>query len=171
MFFLVYQTTNRITGQFYIGCHIAKNPDDNYLGSGKWLKRAIKKYGRGNFVRRNFAICASEKNMLELERLFVSRALQTTNCYNLVEGGGKPPAHYGDSNPSRRPEVIAKIRQAMIGRVFDEEWRRKIGLTSKGRVLSAEARAKISAANKGRPKSAEHKAKIGEGRRKAYASG
>ena len=40
---IIYKTTNLINGKFYIGKD-SKN-DPNYLGSGKILKKAFKKYG------------------------------------------------------------------------------------------------------------------------------
>ena len=48
----IYKTTNLITKKYYIGKHSSKNIEtDTYLGSGKLLNRAIKKYGRHNFTR------------------------------------------------------------------------------------------------------------------------
>ena len=46
---IVYCTTNLINGKKYIGSH--KDNRDWYLGSGVTLTKAIKKYGRENFVR------------------------------------------------------------------------------------------------------------------------
>ena len=46
---IVYCTTNLINGKKYIGSH--KDNGDWYLGSGVYLAKAIKKYGRENFVR------------------------------------------------------------------------------------------------------------------------
>jgi len=42
----VYITTNKINNRFYIGTHVSENPLDAYLGSGKLLIKAIKKYGK-----------------------------------------------------------------------------------------------------------------------------
>jgi hypothetical protein len=44
---IVYKTINLIDGKIYIGQDLNNNPD--YLGSGIYLKRAIKKHGRNNF--------------------------------------------------------------------------------------------------------------------------
>lgn len=43
--YTVYRTTNLLNGMFYIGVHKTTNPNDSYLGSGKRLRYAIKKYG------------------------------------------------------------------------------------------------------------------------------
>ena len=45
----VYITTNLINKNFYIGKHSTDNLNDGYLGSGKCLLAAIKKYGKENF--------------------------------------------------------------------------------------------------------------------------
>ncbi len=52
MYFIIYKTINLINQKFYIGKH-AQSCDpyqfDGYLGSGKRLNLAIRKYGRANF--------------------------------------------------------------------------------------------------------------------------
>lgn len=51
IYYIVYRTTNHVNEKFYIGSHQTKKINDGYLGSGKYLKKAIKKYGRKNFTR------------------------------------------------------------------------------------------------------------------------
>jgi hypothetical protein len=45
----IYITTNLINNKKYIGQHKSKSFDLNYLGSGKLIVEAIKKYGKDNF--------------------------------------------------------------------------------------------------------------------------
>jgi hypothetical protein len=48
----IYKTTNLINGKIYIGKRSHENPEkDRYLGSGRVLIQAIKKYGRENFKK------------------------------------------------------------------------------------------------------------------------
>jgi len=49
MFYTVYKTINLVNGKIYVGLHVTDKLDDDYLGSGKLIQAAIKKYGRENF--------------------------------------------------------------------------------------------------------------------------
>ena len=46
---VIYKTTNLINGKIYIGQDSKNNP--KYLGSGVIFLKAIKKYGKENFVK------------------------------------------------------------------------------------------------------------------------
>lgn len=85
MFYIIYKTTNLINGKFYIGKHKTKNIDDGYMGSGKLLKRAIKKYGVENFNTEVIHNCKSEKEMNLLEKILVVPDAEIN--YNLCPGG------------------------------------------------------------------------------------
>lgn len=48
----IYITTNKVNGKRYIGrCSNESSWNSGYLGSGKWLKLSIEKYGKENFDR------------------------------------------------------------------------------------------------------------------------
>ena len=42
MYYYLYKITNKINQKVYIGVHTTSNMEDGYMGSGKYLKRAIK---------------------------------------------------------------------------------------------------------------------------------
>ena len=83
-----YRITNTINGHYYYGVHSTDNLNDGYMGSGKRLKMAFKKYGIGNFKKEIVRQCKSRKEACELEAAFVTEALiKDDNCYNVVLGG------------------------------------------------------------------------------------
>lgn len=86
-YYLVYRTENLLTGHFYYGVHETNVIDDGYLGSGRKLKEAIKKYGVNNFKRRVVARCRSRAQMYELEKKFIAPWIGDPRCYNLHAGG------------------------------------------------------------------------------------
>jgi hypothetical protein len=83
----IYKITNKINGKWYIGKHNGSDP--NYMGSGKLLKQAYKKYGKENFEKTILETCQTEDelNIKEIHWMDVSNALTSPDCYNLVAGG------------------------------------------------------------------------------------
>ena len=53
----LYITTHIESGKYYIGKHETNKLNDGYLGSGKLLKRAIKKYGKDAFKQEIICFC------------------------------------------------------------------------------------------------------------------
>ncbi len=84
MYYTIYKITNQINGKFYIGKHVAKNLDDGYMGSGKLIIRAIKKYGVENFKKEILHVFETEAEMNEAEARLV---ILNENSYNLCPGG------------------------------------------------------------------------------------
>ena len=84
--YVVYKTTNKVNGKFYIGYHKTDNINDNYLGSGVILKKAINKYGASNFSKEILKVFNSSKAALSYERKMVNH--EDPLSYNMVEGGG-----------------------------------------------------------------------------------
>lgn len=61
---------------------------DSYLGSGKTLLKAIKKYGKQNFNREIITICTSAESAFELETQIVNEDFINKDCnYNIRVGG------------------------------------------------------------------------------------
>ena len=84
MFYTIYKITNKLNGKFYIGKHQTINLDDGYMGSGKLIKRAIKKYGIDNFIKEIIMIYDNEYDMNQAEKKYV---VISDSSYNLCEGG------------------------------------------------------------------------------------
>lgn len=107
MYYIIYETTNLINGKKYRGAHHTKKIEDGYLGSGKALKRAIKKYGKENFKRSILKFCSDMKSMFEDEKEYVNKEwMNDKNTYNMMLGGfgggsfliGKMPARTLEGN-------------------------------------------------------------------------
>ncbi len=88
MHYTVYKVTNRVDGKTYIGTHKTKNLNDGYLGSGKYLKRAIEKHGAENFTKEILFDFDNPQEMFEKESKLVNEDFLTLeNTYNLKLGG------------------------------------------------------------------------------------
>ena len=85
-----YKITNELNGHFYYGVHKTNNINDGYMGSGKRLKYAIKKYGKEKFKKEFVAFFDTYQEALDLESEIVNEELiKNPNCYNLsLQGKG-----------------------------------------------------------------------------------
>ena len=151
--YLIYKTTNKNDGKYYIGAHETVNIKDSYLGSGIHLKRAIKKYGKDCFVREILIECKDRKEMFDEEQKLVKAHLGNPLCYNLKEGGvggwnyvNQSGIMCGDNNPMKNKDVVKKC--ADTGRKTREK------NPEKYKLIAIENFKKASEKNKGlnRPK-------------------
>lgn len=88
VYHIFYKTTNNINGKFYYGVHSTNKLDDGYIGSGKLLTRAIKKYGKKSFTREILAIFDTKEEAFLIEKTVVTKILvNDKRCYNVKVGG------------------------------------------------------------------------------------
>lgn len=88
MYFIIYQTTNIINGKIYVGKHETEDLNDEYLGSGTLLTKAIRKYGRENFRKTVLHILPHRNAMLNKEKEIVNEEfVARPDTYNLKVGG------------------------------------------------------------------------------------
>jgi len=114
----VYKTTNLVNSKIYVGQSILDSK--NYLGSGKLILSAIKKYGIQNFKKEILEYCISKEQLNEREIFWISE-LGSSNLsigYNISKGGTGGPN--------------------MLGKKLTKEQRNKISVANKGRVFSKE---------------------------------
>ena len=71
-YYSIYKTTNLINNMYYIGFHITSNLNDDYLGSGSYLNRAINKYGKENFKKEILFIFDNFKEMVDKEKEIIN---------------------------------------------------------------------------------------------------
>lgn len=84
--------------------HSTSNLNDGYIGSGKYLKRSINKYGKENFKMEILEFLTDRKSLKEREKVLVcEETINDLECMNLKTGGtggnlGKNGKHLGGDN-------------------------------------------------------------------------
>ena len=185
MFHTIYQTTNNVNGKIYIGVHSTSDIHDSYLGSGKNLKRAIKKHGKENFKKEILHIVDSIEEAYNLEEKIVNEDfISRHDTYNVKVGGDRGPRNAGKNNPmygkKHSPETRAKNSAARKGQHAGEkhplysighsqETKEKIRRARQNTIHSDETKKKMSEShigkepwNKGRTLSEETRRKMSE---------
>lgn len=83
-----YKITNLLNEHFYYGIHSTDNLDDGYMGSGKRLHYAYKKYGMQNFKKEILKFFDTCSDAYEYEAEMVTEELvKNPDCYNVQLGG------------------------------------------------------------------------------------
>jgi len=87
-YYTIYKITNLINGHFYLGAHCTNDLNDEYMGSGILISRAITFYGKENFRKETVLLCKSYKHMFKEERKIITKkVISNPLCYNLITGG------------------------------------------------------------------------------------
>lgn len=181
IYYLVYQITNLINEKIYVGCHSTRNKNDNYMGSGNAIKKAIKKYGRENFKKEILKECNSPQEMLDKEKEIVNKEfVARLDTYNMMIGGvwdnrkdkSKSEEYKDKLRGKKRTDETKKKMQGKVPVINSEGRRFKVLIddprylsgelthTSIGRKNTKESLKKMSEKAKGRKVSTETKEKI-----------
>jgi len=112
--YLIYKTTNILTGEYYIGKHATNDIYDSYLGSGIILKHKIKKYGKECFSKEILHIFdnVTEMNNKEIEIITEDVVLDPMS-YNLALGGMGGCIALFENNPNYH-QIIEKIKLSKV---------------------------------------------------------
>lgn len=130
MFYIIYKTINTVNNKFYIGKHKTNMLEfDGYLGSGKILKQAIKKYGKEKFIRETLYVFGTNKEASLKEAEILTRKFLIENAdksYNLHVGGvggagyividenGEPKFEEKFISEEKRKEMSEKFKNTAI---------------------------------------------------------
>ena len=117
---IIYKVTNLINGKIYIGQSI--NDDPKYLGSGIFIKNAIEKYGKDNFVKETIDFTDSIDKLNEKEIYWIEKYNSTDKNigYNLCSGGKGFKIYHGKSD-----EQISEIHEN-LSKIHKEKWNNMI---------------------------------------------
>lgn len=129
MHYLIYKITNTINQKIYIGAHQTDDVNDSYMGSGRNIKLAIKKYGKDNFTKEILHDFNNPIDMYEKEREIVTEDfVKQTNTYNCNVGGRG--GSYIFLSEDEKQQFIDKISKSQIERYANgaEPW-------NKGRIV------------------------------------
>jgi len=129
---VIYKTTNIINNKIYVGQHRTNNINDNYLGSGQLLVKAIKKHGKTNFKKDILVDLGEGYHNLNLLEIKFIKELNSMlpNGYNKHEGGG-----------GLSKEKLLEMKEMLKGNQY--------GKNNKGKVRNLESRKRLSLAKKG----------------------
>jgi hypothetical protein len=135
MYYLIYETTNLINGNFYVGAHQTKNLNDGYLGSGKYFRHALKKYGDSNFSRKILFEFDNQHDMFVKENEIVDEEfVSRKDTYNIKLGGsgGFDHLNYGTAksknlrfDPEYQKNISWLSHPEKYGVADVQEWRRR----------------------------------------------
>lgn len=180
----IYKITNLINNKIYIGqTKYSVNESILYLGSGKLILNAIKKYGVENFKKEIIIDNIINKTLLcELEKHYI-RLYNSNNSkfgYNLSAGGESTLgykftleqrknlsiAHLNSEkhqSACKNPDRNNKMSQTKKGQIRSESHKHNLSIALTGKKRTEESKLKQSIANKGKRLSEETKQKIGQG--------
>lgn len=135
----IYITTNKITGERYLGKRVYKPGWERYLGSSKELKEDIKKLGRNNFIREIIEECQTHNDLTKREIFYQIKydVIHDPMWYNRCINNEKFNTYGLDYTPEHREKIGIKKRgktyEEMYGlekakklkKMISEQWKNK----------------------------------------------
>ena len=153
MYYYIYKITNINNNKFYIGSHRTSDLNDNYFGSGIYLKRSIKRYGKESFIKEIILYCDNVEQMLQKETEILQQ-FKNNPVYNLkfCSSGGNTREKYTKKqkqayiqkliNNPKCPIGKRGVQSLNYGRRLPEEIRQKQSNTHKKRFMELKANVK-----------------------------
>ena len=154
--YCIYRITNKVNGKTYIGQHKYRKLNDNYMGSGVYLKAAKKKYGIENFTKTILEFDIPNVDLAnDWEQMYIlfERAKGKAE-YNIANGGLGSAGHHCSLETRRKISESNKGKNS--GKYPSDYTRKKRSESLKGdknpnygKHLSYETKRKISESKKG----------------------
>ena len=157
----LYQIVNTLNGMIYIGMHSTNKLFDNYMGSGKEIKLALKEFGKENFIKYIIGLYDTRYDLISAEiRIVDKEFVLREDTYNIRTGSdGGIIFGYKRSEETKR-----KMSIAFTGRIYSEEAKRSMSNAQKlwhqENKVSQQTRETISKSLMGREFSEEWKNNI-----------
>lgn len=131
----VYIITNIINGKQYVGDHSTNNINDEYLGSGSYIKNAIFKYGKENFKREILEEFDSKEEAFNSQEKYIQQYnTLIPNGYNIspkgghqISGGFNKKSRKKLSNTRKEKGLSKGKNNGMYGKTVYDVWVKKYG--------------------------------------------
>ena len=176
----IYITTNLINGKRYIGQKAYNYFVDSYKGSGKYLRKAIDKYGWDNFKTDVIEWCRDQEELDNCERYWIALydAVNSDKFYNLATGGegihkGSKLSEEAKRHMSENHAEVLGFLNPFYGKHHTVESRKKMSLSRTGsnnhfygKHHTEDSKNKLAESHKGKNHNEETRKKISETKRK-----
>ena len=164
----IYLITNTINGKKYVGkCERPTHKTTKYMGSGTYIKSAIKKYGIEFFTKEILEENLSKELICERERYWIQKLnTQSEFGYNLTEGGDgltNPSADVRKRISEKNKKLVGNL-SSRYGTKLTDEHKESLRVFNTGKIISEETKQKISKSLSNRVLSDKTKKKMSENR-------
>jgi group I intron endonuclease len=158
---IIYKTTCLIDNRIYIGKD--KNNKKTYLGSGKYFKNALKKYGKENFKKEILEECTTINHLNEREEYWIElyNSRDKNIGFNIAQGG-EGGNTYTSLSEEEKIQRIEKFKKTMNEK-YGGAWNKGKPMTDKQKEQLSLSKQGVKYPNRKSPIfSEEHKRKISE---------
>lgn len=128
MHYYLYEIKNTVTNKIYIGVHETSDLNDGYMGSGKILIRAFKKYGKSKFIKTILEMFDNKQSMYAREvELVTHNFISRSDTYNIALGGsgGSMAANRKTFQGPHSDATKNKISARNLGRIVTQTEKEK----------------------------------------------
>lgn len=142
-YYYTYCITNTINNKYYYGFHVSKSLDDDYLGSGVAIRKAVSKYGRSAFIKEIVSIYWTYDDLLAGEaKLITQDIVDDPMSYNMRVGGKGGSSSKEWTEERRKKSSERAYREGLPFLPKTAEWNQKNREAHLGKKHSEERKQK-----------------------------